>query len=161
MTDRPSTKHLYNLFSAAIVQLAMRGNANLARANLAGANLAGANLANTCLDPNNVIDPEPVIQWCANNNIPVDEDGYFVAWRTKKSRYIGSTVYEVGQTYTAPWFSTDANTDCHPGLYFATREYLEKSERGCDTVAVRVNVNDAVIIPSKGGRCRKFTVVKS
>lgn len=40
-----------------------------------------------------------------------------IGYRTKRSRFAGNNFYLVGETYTAPIFSVDTETECHPGLY--------------------------------------------
>jgi hypothetical protein len=96
-------------------------NANLKEANLdktclIGASFDGANLSGTCLDPNSPV-PE-----CDLSEF--ERQGEFViGYRTQRSQHVGAIEYEPGEEFRAPWFSTSSR-DCHPGLYFATLEWL-------------------------------------
>jgi uncharacterized protein YjbI with pentapeptide repeats len=97
---------------------------NLRRADLNGtdldsANLTGAILTNTCLDPNNPI-PE-----CNLSEFERQGD-FIIGYRTKESQVMGYTIYEPGEMYEAPWFST-SNWSCHPGLYLATLDWLDNA----------------------------------
>jgi uncharacterized protein YjbI with pentapeptide repeats len=139
-----------NLYKADLVR------ANLSEADLYKADLSEANLSGTCLDPSLELETDPIIHWIESNSIERDGD-FFIAWRTKKSIHCGDTVYEPGE-YSAPWFSADVSTECHPGLYFSTRDWLE-NEYSCELVRVRVNVHDCVVAASKT-RCRKFVVLE-
>jgi hypothetical protein len=98
-----------NLRGADLRDANLRGadlrDANLRGADLQGANLRGADLQDTCLDPSNVPNQQGTEQFKDN-----------VGYRTKRQMFLGYSDYEVGKTYTAPWFST-AETECHPGLY--------------------------------------------
>jgi len=81
--------------------------ANLREANLRGANLSEANLCGTALDPNN----EPN----ANTDGFEQKDGFVLGYRTRKAGHIDQ--YCDGRYYSADWFSTCEQTECHPGLY--------------------------------------------
>lgn len=129
--------------------------ANLHGANLYKANLSGADLRETCLDPDAPMLPLP-------DDFPFmpDSDGFFVAYRTKTSRYVGNTIYEADKEYTAPYFSVDTNTECHPGLYFTTLDRLDTTEyAGFPRIVVRVHITDVVCAGDKF-RCKKFFVVQ-
>jgi hypothetical protein len=99
----------------------LRG-ANLNGANLRGAKLTGANLTNTCLDPEAPI-PELTDKEILDAGLEIRGDLVY-GWRTRVSQHVGSTEYEVGKEYQAPWFSVCQKTECHPGLYLASREWL-------------------------------------
>lgn len=113
--------------------------ADLVGASLEYADLREARLADTCLDP-------------AAQTPPVDDatiiaagleiDGEWVlGWRTATSRVVGDQTYEPGQTYVAPVFSVSP-TDCHPGIYLAGRDWLEREYPGAPLVRVRTRRSD-------------------
>ena len=106
-------------------ELVEANGANLQGVSLQGANLRGANLSGTCLDPNAKI-PQASDQAFLDAGFELSGD-YILGWRTQVSQHCGSTQYAPGQMYQAPWFSTDASTDCHPGLYLASKTWMEKN----------------------------------
>lgn len=129
-------------------------DADLRDAALGGADLGDADLSRTCLDPA-----------AALPKLPAYFDGmehdaeYIYGWRTKKSRHCRETEYVPG-VYVAPWFSVDISTECHPGLYFASRQWCEKEYTGTDLVRVKVAKSDALRTQGGKWRCRKFEVVQ-
>jgi len=112
-----------NLRRADLSGADLRG-ANLSGADLSGADLSGANLSGANLgtaDPS--FPPVPVTDLSAFETYADDPD-FIVGYRTRKSRYFGNTVYEVGNEYVAPIFSTLEYVACHFGIYLApTREH--------------------------------------
>ena len=135
--------------------------ANLYGANLPGANLSGANLreANlyradlrgTCLDPQA---PVPVLTDEAARAAGLEPDGDRVwGWRTARSTHCGDEHYTPHrEPYVAPWFSVDAETECHPGRYLAGLEQLRAfSGRGHRAVRCWCLRSELVIA---GGKCR-------
>jgi hypothetical protein len=96
--------------------------ANLRRADLRGAYLSGAYLSGTCLDPSNTL-PTLTDEEITAAGLIVDGD-LVRGWRTSVSQVCGNTSYEPGSHHVAPWFSSDSETPCHPGLYLASQEYL-------------------------------------
>jgi hypothetical protein len=107
--------------------------ANLRSANLTGArfeyaklvsvNFKGADFTNTILDPNR---PLRILSVEELTSAGLELDGEFVlGWRSKKSIHCGNTAYEVGKEYSASWFSSDETSACHPGIYFASKEWLK------------------------------------
>jgi hypothetical protein len=96
--------------------------ADLREACLREAYLSGADLSQTCLDPTNP--PNGL----ADNFVDHDAS-WKIGYRTRESKYIGSTIYEVGELYKAPVFST-CDTECHPGLYvFPTFQEAKREAR--------------------------------
>jgi len=104
----------YANLSRANLRDANLSGANLLDANLRGADLSGADLRETSLDPayhangdvngfDTVCTPSGQV-WCK---------GY----RTQNSPVMGGNDYDVGQWYSAPYFSICQYTECHPGLY--------------------------------------------
>ena len=95
--------------------------ANLHWANLAGAGLSGADLSDTCLDPNA---PVPAITDAEITAAGLEtRDDRIYGYRTLRSLYCGDTEYTPGE-HVASVFSVDRHTECHPGIYFASREWL-------------------------------------
>jgi hypothetical protein len=86
--------------------------------------LTGANLTGTCLDPEAPV-PELTDKEILDAGLEIRGDLVY-GWRTKISQHADSTVYGIGREYRAPWFSVCRYTDCHPGLYLASWEWLRK-----------------------------------
>jgi uncharacterized protein YjbI with pentapeptide repeats len=127
-------------------------NAILSNANLGGTNLSGANLSNThlnhlslkntnlketVLDPRNKT-PQLSDEEILSSGFEIDGD-FILGWRTRKSQHMGTTIYTPGMVYTALLFSTCTRTDCHPGIYLASSNWL-KDVYGSDISYVRVAV---------------------
>jgi len=124
--------------------------AYLARANLTGVNLEGANLGGASLGYVNLRGAN-LAGTVLSGPIPTADlsgfevrDGWVYGWRTATSQHVGSTMYIPGHTYTATHLSRDVKTECHPGLYFATREWIEKNYPCTPIVAVRARVGTIV-----------------
>jgi hypothetical protein len=111
--------------------------ADLWRANLEGADLcrtilyhadfSEANLSGTCLDPKAEI-PKISDDEIVSAGLKLDkiEDREIIrGWRTQQSQVVGDTIYTPGW-HEAPYFSVDRDTECHPGIHFASREWLRK-----------------------------------
>ena len=100
--------------------------ANLTRTNLSDANLRGADLRGTCLDPAAPV-PAPTAEECVAAGLEVESvegrDRVW-GWRTARSHHC-ATKYTPGE-HVAPWFSVDMATECHPGIYFASRAWLDR-----------------------------------
>jgi hypothetical protein len=128
-------------------------HADLTNTNLKYTVLTDAKLLSTCLDPDSPMPP------FVSDLFTPDADGYFLAYRTKHSPYIKFNIYTAGLTYTAPYFSTSAETECHPGLYFSTRKFVEEEYPDAEMIEIRVHVSDALRAKGKY-RCRKFEVVR-
>jgi Pentapeptide repeats (8 copies) len=132
--------------------------ANLRSANLSRANLGGANLGKTCLDPNTTVPDTRQTLFAA---FELQEDSrYLIGYRTDKSVYTSDNTYEPGKTYTAPFFSVDPNTSCHPGLYFSTLDEALRlaEEKNMRVIRVRVELAGALAVGNKF-RCKSFTVL--
>jgi hypothetical protein len=142
-----------NLQGANLQEANLR-EANLRGANLREANLRGANLLGTCLDPANIPNMKGIDQFERVG------DSY-IGYRTRKSVFVGGTVYEDGESYTAPVFST-SETECHPGLYlFPTYDALAEYMACNDFIQydpIRV-MTSAVHGWDGKWRCREFTVI--
>jgi hypothetical protein len=116
-----------NLVCANLVRADLYG-ASLRDANLTGAVLEGADLYGTCLDPEAPIPPITDEQLLESGLEPRGDRVY--GWRTSTSRYVGSTQYvERPDPYVAPYFSVSP-TECHPGIYLASREWLRTNDYG-------------------------------
>lgn len=102
--------------------------ANLTKTNLVNlisADLIKTNLTGTILDPQMPIPPltdEEIL------TAGLEIDGEWVlGYRTTRSIFIGRTEYIIrDEPYIAPIFSSCTITDCHPGIYLASWEWLKK-----------------------------------
>ena len=101
--------------------------ANLRLADLNNADLRNADLTGTCLDPTAEIPPISDDDITSAGLEIVGDRVY--GWRTRDSQHVGSTTYEPGKCYTAQYFSI-ADTECHPGIYLASAEWLNKCYQG-------------------------------
>ena len=115
--------------------------ANLSGADLSEANLPGADLYETCLDPNATMEkPTPA----EISNAGLTDDGIHIyGYRTAESRFRGNTTYTPG-LHKAPYFSVDRNTFCHPGIYFASREWLRNNNYEGKIVRCRARIDETV-----------------
>jgi hypothetical protein len=123
-----------NLISANLVGANLSG-ANLSGANLHGANLIGANLHGTCLAEDAAL-PEFADAEVEKAGLTVDGE-WLVGYRSAKSIHCGSAEYAPGTVHVAPWFSVDASTECHPGLYFASKMWMLSGYPGEQLVECR------------------------
>jgi len=118
-------------------------SANLRSADLRSANLRSADLGGTCLDPTAT---PPTISDAEIVAAGLELDGPWVlGWRTARSMHVGSAEYAPGSTHVAPWFSVDASTSCHPGIYFASRAWLD-DEFGTRCAVVRCRALRAELV---------------
>ena len=139
--------------------------ANLTGVNLTGAiltgadfrdaDLTGANLTGTCLDPAAAV-PQTDLSGLGE----ADADGFITCYRTKRSLLFSSTVYEPGRVYTAPVFSVDTETECHPGLYVAPLDWLREAFPREKLVKVRVSVSDTIRTVGGKYRTRRMEVIE-
>jgi uncharacterized protein YjbI with pentapeptide repeats len=135
-------------------------NANLYGADLRDANMQNAVLTGTVLNPSNPVPDTDLSEYLDIQGVTVNKHGIFVGYRTSKSIYIGTNVYEPGKTYTAPVFSTSTEDECHPGLYlYATLYECKKEHPACSYVKVVVNIRDTMLVDGKI-RTKRFRVVK-
>jgi hypothetical protein len=107
-------------------------SADLTRAYLTGADLTRANLTCTCLDPDAPI-PSITDEEIIAAGMVVDGD-LVRGHRTARSQHCGVSDYSCPGEYTAPVLSV-APTACHPGIYMAGREWLERQYPGIPLVA--------------------------
>lgn len=122
--------------------------ANLRNTNLNSAGLGSANLSGTCLDPAASFTP-PTEEEFIDAGFDKVENGYVYGWRTERTNHVGSQIYETGKTYTAPYFSIDKNTECHPGIYFAPKGWLEKQYLNTLLVRCRSKINNVLHVGDK------------
>ena len=144
-----------NLSGADLGDANLRG-VNLRGADLGDANLRGVNLSDTCLDPAAQV-PDATAA-LTEAGIPPDVEGFVHAWRTARSRHVGTQTYTPGE-YMAPVFSVDTETDCHPGIYLASREWLTRSYGDIPVVAVVAHVSDIIATSNGKFRARRITVL--
>jgi len=148
------------------VKVAVKSEANLSRANLWGANLLEANLSEanlreanlswTCLDPDAQF---PVLSDEEITRAGLEIDGEWVyGWRTKRSQVVGNTIYEPG-IYTAPVFSVDTSSECHPGIYIAGERWLKENYSDVEIVRCRCRKIELLHVDDKW-RCKQLEVLK-
>ena len=131
--------------------------ANLARADLTEANLTEADLTGTCLDPAAPCPPLPDAATLAQGGLTLrrvrGRDRVYGS-RTADSQHVGSHDYRPRRWHVAPWFSVDASTECHPGIYLGGTGYRDQARVECWAYA-----DETVwISATKGARARRIYV---
>lgn len=129
--------------------------ANLSYADLHDANLHGANLSYTCLSPNLHIAQRAFCLACP----PIGRHGGRIVYRTAQSQHVGSTEYVPGHTYTAPVLSFNCATDCHPGIYAGSLEWMYENYQDVPLVRCYVRDGDWVITAKGAIRCKRIRVL--
>jgi len=125
------------------------------RADLSRADLNGADLNNTCLDTNLIVLQRKFAKEC-----PPLATGGRIVFRTATSQHVGSTTYYPGNTYTAPILSFDCATDCHPGIYAASLEWMQENYPDETLVVCYVRDGEWVITGKGAIRCKKLRVLR-
>ena len=149
-------------FSGAYLWITNLEGADLKGTKLQGADLreaifTNANVSDTVLDPSM---PCPdATEALRAAGLPIDDQGFVLAYRTEVSIHFGTQRYEVGQRYQAPYFSIDTTSAWHPGLYLATKEQLTKEHPGKPWVKVRTHV-DSVVAAGDRFRARWLEVIE-
>lgn len=141
--------------SSAYLRGANLSGASLGRSNLANADLTGADLTGTALSPLLHELQREFVKLCP----VVNRHGGRLLWRTYTSPHMGTgKLYHRG-TYVAPWFSMDADTNCHPGIYASPLEWMTTMYNG-STRIVLVYVRDGDwVITHKAIRCKRLRVI--
>ena len=139
----------YEISPRANLSWAYLDGANLSGANLTWADFTGANLSNTILDPKLKCPAYTDLDILATG-LEIDNDKIY-GYRTKQSQHCGSTIYEPGQCYEASVFSICQTTDCHPGLYLASKSWLAENYPSVKHVKCYALRNEIVIA---GGKIR-------
>lgn len=115
---------------------------------------------------------EELYQFLEYGELPITEDGYFVAYKKVRSDfkdiYTGTFDNSVGAICEMPRRDVDDNSErtCSAGLHFASREYMKSygSSTGNKVVALKINPADVVAIPkdynNTKGRCTKYEVIE-
>ena len=129
--------------------------ANLSGANLSWANLSRADLSGTCIDPELVNLHRKFCLDC-----PPLATGGRIVFRTANSQHVGNTTYYPGNTYTAPVLSFDCATDCHPGIYAASLEWMRENFPDEPLVVCYVRDGEWVISGKGAIRCKKLRVLR-
>jgi hypothetical protein len=105
-------------------------------------------------------------------NLPVDEDGYFYAYKRItsdwKDQYTKTIDNSIGATPSMPRGAVNDKRDhtCAEGLHFCAYGYLSSygADHGGRVVIVKIDPADVVSIPSdyqnQKGRCCKYEVVR-
>ena len=143
--------------SHAILSGANLSDADLSGADLSGANLSDADLSGTCLDPNA---PVPEIPDSAIFTAGLEIRGDQIwGWRTAESRRADARYEPLAAPYEAHAFSIDANTPCHPGIYFAGPDYVRSEYPGAEFV--RCYCLRSELVHADKWRCKRLWVVKA
>jgi hypothetical protein len=129
--------------------------ANLTGADLRQAKLTDADLTHTCLD-SRILDWQRAFMAAC----PADAEGYRIVYRSERSLYAGSTIYEPGKLYEAPYLSFSVESPCHPGIYVGTLEQIKSvvdDYQGRKPRVVRGRIKDGDwVICEKGARTARF-----
>jgi len=128
--------------------------ADLSGADLSEANLSGADLRGTCLDAELLVRLRTFCHEC-----PPTLRGGRIVYRTASSQHVGSTEYQPGHTFVAPVLSFESAIACHPGIYAASLDWMQR--RYPDAPLVRCYVRDGDwVITAKGAiRCARLRVL--
>jgi hypothetical protein len=156
-----------NLSGADLFRADLRG-ANLSGANLSGADLSGANLhwtvftdatlTDTILDSEAKL-PELTDKEIEEASLEIQGDKVY-GWRTKYSQFMCGIHYTAEDSpYVAPVFSLDRDSDCHPGIYLASKKWLlENYNKGTPLVKCYCLRSELVHAGDKW-RCKRLWVV--
>lgn len=100
------------------------------------------------------------------NNLPITEDGHFLAYKYVRSdykdSYTGTMDNSVGKVVEMPRENVNPNRHqtCSTGLHFCQAKYMSSPDR---VMVVKVNPRDVVSIPTdydrQKGRCCRYEVV--
>jgi hypothetical protein len=113
---------------------------------------------------------EELYLWLENNNLPITEDGHFLAYKTVKpnfkSHHDGRTDNTPGTIVSVPRESVDtvrAHT-CSTGLHFCSHSYLSDGPMASGVIVLlKINPADVVAIPddynNAKGRAWKYEVL--
>lgn len=113
---------------------------------------------------------DQVYGFLEKNNLPITEDGYFLAFKRVRKDYkdihSGTIDNSVGKTITMDRNLVDDNPDshCSTGLHFCSESYLGHFGSASEPVMIlKINPADVVSIPTDyngaKGRCSKYMVV--
>lgn len=113
---------------------------------------------------------EQVYGFLEKNNLPITEDGHFLAFKKVSKHYMdihSNTISNrIGESPTMDRNEVNDNPDqtCSSGLHFCSISYLSSFGSSTDPVMVlKINPADVVSIPTDyngaKGRCSKYTVV--
>lgn len=118
---------------------------------------------------------DDLYKWLENGNMPIFDDGDFLAYKYVGKGYLsvhsgpsGKVYQGVGEVVTLPREECNANRDitCSTGLHFCSLDYLPKFASNLNdghVIIVKINPADVVAIPTdynltKGRTCR-FEVI--
>ena len=113
---------------------------------------------------------DQVYGFLEKNNLPITEDGHFLAYKKVRSDYMdihsGKFDNSIGQVIEMDRNLVDDNPDshCSTGLHFCSISYLSSFGSGSDPVMiVKINPADVVSIPTDyngaKGRCSRYEVI--
>ena len=131
-------------------------NADLRNADLSEANLRNADLSKTCLS----LDLHAIARRFTKECPPLRTGGRIV-FRTQSSVHVGNTNYLPGSTYVAPNLSWSSETECHPGIYAASLEWMKKNYPEFALVRCYVRDGDWTITAKGAIRCKRIRVLST
>ena len=113
---------------------------------------------------------DQVYGFLEKNNLPITEDGHFLAYKKVRSDYLdihsGQIDNSIGQVIEMDRNLVDDNPDshCSTGLHFCSESYLSNFGSGSDPVMIlKINPADVVSIPTDyngaKGRCMRYEVI--
>ena len=113
---------------------------------------------------------DQVYGFLEKNNLPITEDGYFLAYKKVRNDYkdIHSGIFDnsIGQVVEMDRNLVDDNPEshCSSGLHFCSESYLQSFGGASNPVMIlKINPADVVSIPTDyngaKGRCMKYEVV--
>lgn len=121
------------------------------------ANLADADLAGTCLSTNLYGLQRMFCKQCPT----IGKHGGKIVYRTAESQHVGSTQYVPGNTYVAPYLSFSSETECHPGIYAGSLEWMLENYSDKPLVKCYVRDGDWVISAKGAIRCKRLRVLSN
>jgi len=139
----------------ATVEKATFSGTVLSKSNLAEVSMETAIVAKTSLDPKL---HTQLRQFC--KECPPLRTGGRIVYRTHRSPVIGFTTYKPGHTYTAPVLSFSAETDCHPGIYAGSLQWVTSAYPCFPIVECYVRDGDWTITAKGAIRCKKLRVLR-
>lgn len=113
---------------------------------------------------------DQVYKFLEKNNLPITEDGYFLAYKKVCTDYMdihsGTIDNSIGKVIEMDRNLVDDNPDshCSTGLHFCSISYLDSFGSGSDPVMImKINPADVVSVPNDyngaKGRCCKYEVI--
>jgi len=161
--DATGGHFMYANFTEATLSGANFSRTQLQGAQLSGTtlwqtNFSGAVLSGTSIGPEYRAALKRFLKEC-----PIaGRRGGRIVYRTEFSQHSPEPHhYLPGRTYTAPVFSSDTSSRCHPGIYAGSLSWMRRLYPGLPIVKCYVRAGDWVLDPAKGAvRCARLRVLE-